>query len=203
MDTRVEFDPSNRYNLNNHQHRIGMTLLNHKRAPAHAIANRQPPRMQTPVTSMQDGGSEPFQFRSMGDQVMSQLPTAPSARFSHAGMDVEKMRTPAEQAARRMPTCMTYRPRKEVVLPKAPSHSLGPSLRSEVLRNKANCLAGPGAYRHVSAVGKQTESHSTNNHAARFNKARTGRIPIDWEPVEEKYEKKCALPELPPLPPTP
>jgi hypothetical protein len=168
------------------------------RAPSWELGRRGADR--TPPPGPAEGGSEPYEYRSIGRQVESGKPGCGSAAFARAGA-AGSMLTMAEQLATLTPTATTYRPKDTYIstkerprsFPWKQDHGDGASVKL------GDAVVGPGAYDAASMTGPQHDSTKTSRPALTVPKAWTQRLPRDLEPLQEKYGAAAPLPPIPKL----
>jgi len=173
-----------------------------RRAPSWELGQRLPERVPTPPPGPREGGSEPYEYRSIGRQIESSKPDRGTAAFARAGA-AGSMLTIAEQLANLTPTSTTYRPRDTYLstkerprsFPWKHDHGDGGEIKL------ADAIVGPGSYEAASMTGVQHDSTRTTRPALSMPKAWTMRLPRDLEPLQEKYGAPAPLPPIPQLVP--
>ena len=175
----------------------GFASSTQPRAPRWDLGRRIEERAPTPPPGPEEGGSEPYEYRSIGNQIDSEKKDRGSVTFTKAGAAGSTL-TIAEQLANLTPTSTTYRP----------SHSLTrlrplayPWRRDngEVADDKESSMLGPGAYEATPMSGPQVDSRRRSNNAGSMPKAWSKRLPRELEPVTEKYASTAPLPPPPRL----
>ena len=162
------------------------------------MVSRPIERVPSPPPGPAEGGSEPFDYRSIGQQITSDKRNSGGARFPRAGADGATKLTPAEQIALLEPTSTTYTPQIQLTRPRVKAYPWKRAEGDAIIDHTA-VLVGPGSYEHSSMMGAQFESQRQNNDAYKWSTVWTERLPRHLEPTTEKYASSDPLPPPPKL----
>lgn len=169
------------------------------RAPAWSMAGRPVVRTPSPPPGPSEGGSEPFDYRSIGQQITSDKPNVGGVKFTRAGADGATKLTPAEQIALLEPTSTTYTPQIQLTRPRVRSYPWKRA-EGEAVIDHTSVLVGPGSYETNSSMfGKQEISKYRSNDGKPFSTAWTARLPRELEPVKESVATSAPPPSPPKL----
>jgi hypothetical protein len=168
------------------------------RAPAWTMPGRPKVRTPSPPPGPAEGGSEPYDYRSIGQQITSDKRNSGGARFPRAGADGATKLTPAEQIALLEPTSTTYTPQVAITKPRVKAYPWKRAEGDAIIDHTA-VLVGPGSYEHNSMIGTQYESQRRSNDAYKWSNVWTGRLPRHLEPATEKFATSAPLPSPPTL----
>jgi len=170
------------------------------RAPAWGMGAKLPERERTPPPGPAEGGSEPYDYRSIGRQVDSEKPDAPGMGFARAGAAGSTL-TIAEEIANLTPTPTTYTPKVAVTMERVRAFPWARSDGEGSMVPDVSIL-GPGSYEAPTLfTGKQFDSTRPNhlNPTVPFARGWTGRLDRSLEPIKEKYGNAAPLPAPPNL----
>jgi len=168
------------------------------RAPAWVLGSRLEARAETPPPGPAQGGSEPYDYRSIGKQVSSEKVDPGNVPFTRAGAAGTSL-TIAEQIALLTPTPTTYTPKVDYTIERVKAYPWARNDNAEGIRPQA-ISAGPGSYEATSMRGPQHDSKRRSDQMYSIPKRWTGRLPRELEPVKEKYGAADPPPPPPLLP---
>ena len=135
-------------------------------------------RTPSPPPGPAEGGSEPYDYRSIGQQITSDKRNSGGARFPRAGADGATKLTPAEQIALLEPTSTTYTPQVAITKPRVKAYPWKRAEGDAIIDHTA-VLVGPGSYEHNSMIGTQYESQRRSNDAYKWSNV-DGRLRGIW-----------------------
>jgi len=174
------------------------------RAPSWVMGERRTERYSPPAPGPREGGSEPFEYKSIGDQLLSNNRTASGVVFSRVPRDPDSSKLTAKEEVDRLePTATTYTPKFTAVHASIPVATLKgrDALNTENVNEKYDAVRGPGSYEVRGSMGLQADSSKRSNKVLADMKSGTwtGRLPLDLEPLPAKFAPASKL-ELPPEP---